>query len=221
MSQDDLAKKLDVSKNYISLVENDKKDPSISFLKNTAKLLNIPLVLLIWEKMDLPEGKTEEEKEIREQIDKMVDNAHKRLADWEAAGSKGDRTQVLIDSAKEVGPAIFASFPFPAVLGTIRSIFDENQFLIVQHVENENARFFLLRLRNRAAWFRWRGGRCHQRQQVFQRCQQIRRGGGCSSFGRRLCFGWRHGCRGRVCRRGHQRRHRLFQRNHGCVRRAC
>ncbi|HIA7952722.1 efflux RND transporter permease subunit [Legionella pneumophila] len=39
----------------------------------------------------------------------MVDNAHKRLADWEANGSPGDRTQVLIDSAKEVGPAIFSS----------------------------------------------------------------------------------------------------------------
>ncbi|MFO2897198.1 CusA/CzcA family heavy metal efflux RND transporter [Legionella pneumophila serogroup 1] len=39
----------------------------------------------------------------------MVDNAHKRLADWEAKGSLGCRTQVLIDSAKEVGPAIFSS----------------------------------------------------------------------------------------------------------------
>ncbi len=39
----------------------------------------------------------------------MVDNAHKRLEDWERDGRRGDRTQVLIDSAKEVGPAIFAS----------------------------------------------------------------------------------------------------------------
>jgi Cu(I)/Ag(I) efflux system membrane protein CusA/SilA len=39
----------------------------------------------------------------------MVDNAHKRLEEWERQGRKGDRTQVLIDSAKEVGPAIFAS----------------------------------------------------------------------------------------------------------------
>lgn len=39
----------------------------------------------------------------------MVDNAHKRLAEWERGGCRGDRTQVLIDSAKEVGPAIFVS----------------------------------------------------------------------------------------------------------------
>lgn len=39
----------------------------------------------------------------------MVDNAHKRLEEWERDGRKGDRLQVLIDSAKEVGPPIFTS----------------------------------------------------------------------------------------------------------------
>lgn len=81
ISQDDLAKKIGVSKNYISLIENDKKDPSINFLKNTAKLLNIPLVLLVWEKIDLPKGKTKDEKEIRKQIDKLVDKAHNLFAE--------------------------------------------------------------------------------------------------------------------------------------------
>ena len=39
----------------------------------------------------------------------MVDNAHKRLEEWERDGRIGDRTRVLIDSAKEVGAPIFAS----------------------------------------------------------------------------------------------------------------
>jgi Cu(I)/Ag(I) efflux system membrane protein CusA/SilA len=39
----------------------------------------------------------------------MVDNAHKRLEEWARNGRQGDRTEVLIASAKEVGPAIFAS----------------------------------------------------------------------------------------------------------------
>lgn len=39
----------------------------------------------------------------------IVDNAHKRLEEWEANGRIGDRNRVLIDSAKEVGPAIFSS----------------------------------------------------------------------------------------------------------------
>jgi copper/silver efflux system protein len=45
----------------------------------------------------------------------MVDNAHRRLEEWERDGRVGDRTQVLIDSAKEVGPSIFASLLVIAV----------------------------------------------------------------------------------------------------------
>src|SRR6266496_1945462 len=39
----------------------------------------------------------------------MVENAHKKLEHWEEAGRPGDRTQVLIDSAKEVGKPLFFS----------------------------------------------------------------------------------------------------------------
>ena len=39
----------------------------------------------------------------------MVENAHKRLEQWEEAGRPGDRTQVLIDAAKEVGKPLFFS----------------------------------------------------------------------------------------------------------------
>jgi Cu(I)/Ag(I) efflux system membrane protein CusA/SilA len=45
----------------------------------------------------------------------MVDNAHRRLEEWERSGRKGSRERVLIDSAKEVGPAIFASLLVIAV----------------------------------------------------------------------------------------------------------
>jgi copper/silver efflux system protein len=39
----------------------------------------------------------------------MVENAHKRLADWEKRGGQGSRTDVIIDAAKEVGPSLFFS----------------------------------------------------------------------------------------------------------------
>jgi Cu(I)/Ag(I) efflux system membrane protein CusA/SilA len=39
----------------------------------------------------------------------MVDNAHRRLEEWERGGRKGPRERVLVESAKEVGPPIFAS----------------------------------------------------------------------------------------------------------------
>lgn len=39
----------------------------------------------------------------------MVENAHKKLEEWEAGGSSGSRTDVIIDAAKEVGPSLFFS----------------------------------------------------------------------------------------------------------------
>lgn len=39
----------------------------------------------------------------------MVENSHKRLEEWEAQGRPGDRIDVIIDAAKEVGPSLFFS----------------------------------------------------------------------------------------------------------------
>jgi transcriptional regulator with XRE-family HTH domain len=46
IKQKDLADRLDVSPNYLSLVENDKREPSLSFLRNLAREMAIPLGLL-------------------------------------------------------------------------------------------------------------------------------------------------------------------------------
>ncbi len=37
----------------------------------------------------------------------MVENACKRLEEWEIGGQKGDRTEVILNAAKEVGPSLF------------------------------------------------------------------------------------------------------------------
>ena len=39
----------------------------------------------------------------------MVENAHKKLEEWEQQGSEGSRIDVIIDAAKEVGPSLFFS----------------------------------------------------------------------------------------------------------------
>lgn len=39
----------------------------------------------------------------------MVENAHKKLEEWEQHGSKGSRTDIIIEAAKEVGPSLFFS----------------------------------------------------------------------------------------------------------------
>src|SRR3989339_419855 len=37
----------------------------------------------------------------------MVENAHKKLEEWEEAGRPGNRMEVIIEAAKEVGPSLF------------------------------------------------------------------------------------------------------------------
>jgi Cu(I)/Ag(I) efflux system membrane protein CusA/SilA len=39
----------------------------------------------------------------------MVENAHKKLEEWEQQGSPGERTDVIIAAAREVGPSLFFS----------------------------------------------------------------------------------------------------------------
>jgi transcriptional regulator with XRE-family HTH domain len=49
ISQISLAKKLEVSRSYLSQVENNRKSPSLSFLKEVANFFQIPLALLVME----------------------------------------------------------------------------------------------------------------------------------------------------------------------------
>lgn len=79
-SQEDIAKKTKVSTNYISLIENDKKDPSLNFLREIAQFLDIPFILLAWDKIDMPKGKTEAEKKISSQLEKMLEEAQELFA---------------------------------------------------------------------------------------------------------------------------------------------
>jgi transcriptional regulator with XRE-family HTH domain len=49
LKQEDLAAKLGVTSNYISLIENNKREPSLSFLRGLADELDIPLGVLFLE----------------------------------------------------------------------------------------------------------------------------------------------------------------------------
>ena len=44
-----MAERIKVSANYISLIENDKREPSLSLLKELASVLDIPVGLLFLE----------------------------------------------------------------------------------------------------------------------------------------------------------------------------
>jgi transcriptional regulator with XRE-family HTH domain len=65
-----LAKDLDVTPNYLSLVENGKKEPSLTFLKNFSKRLDVSLGYLLW--LALEEGNLPEEMAVKQKMDKLI-----------------------------------------------------------------------------------------------------------------------------------------------------
>ena len=52
IKQKELAEKINISHNYLSAVENDKKEPSLVFLNKLSKFFEVPLILLLIENLD-------------------------------------------------------------------------------------------------------------------------------------------------------------------------
>jgi transcriptional regulator with XRE-family HTH domain len=47
LQQGQIAQSLDISRAYLSQIENGRKEPSLSFLKRCSKILRVPLPLLL------------------------------------------------------------------------------------------------------------------------------------------------------------------------------
>lgn len=71
LSQEQMAKDLGVSVNYISLIENDKKKPGMVFLKKFSVKYNVPLLLLTKEVL-IPKAKTPKERELRDKVIELI-----------------------------------------------------------------------------------------------------------------------------------------------------
>lgn len=67
LSQDEMAKTLRVSVNYISLIENGKKNPGSPFLRKFSRAYGIPLLLLTRDTI-VPQAKTPKERELRDKV---------------------------------------------------------------------------------------------------------------------------------------------------------
>lgn len=52
LRQGELADRLGVSQNYLSLIENSKRSPSLQFLSDIATQLEIPPAALLWTDLD-------------------------------------------------------------------------------------------------------------------------------------------------------------------------
>lgn len=58
MKQKEIADRLGVTANYISLLENGKREPSVAFLKGLAKILGIPVGLFfLWDEAEVGASK--------------------------------------------------------------------------------------------------------------------------------------------------------------------
>lgn len=67
-----LAKQLDVSPNYISLIEKDRREPSVGFLRKLARELGVPVGLFfLWQDTDDPVLKAQNMVELRDLLTRI------------------------------------------------------------------------------------------------------------------------------------------------------
>jgi transcriptional regulator with XRE-family HTH domain len=74
IKQKEIAKRLGVTPNYISMVENGKREPSISFLRELAVVFNVPVGLFfLWEetKKRAAKGGVNQLRDILAQLESM------------------------------------------------------------------------------------------------------------------------------------------------------
>lgn len=73
MKQKELAQKLGIKDSYLSLIENEKKEPSLSLLKKIAGTLDVPIAMFFWENSELSiVNPIERLKNIIMQLDKEI-----------------------------------------------------------------------------------------------------------------------------------------------------
>jgi XRE family transcriptional regulator, regulator of sulfur utilization len=76
-----LAKELGISPNYLSLLEKDKREPSISFLRKLAKQLGVPAGLfLLWQDTDDLAMNRRDAEELRELLTRIQVMSLRNLA---------------------------------------------------------------------------------------------------------------------------------------------
>ena len=70
LTQSSLAKDLKVTASYLSLIENGRKEPSLTFLKRFAKKLDTPLGYFIW--LALEESRSQEELDLKRKMNELL-----------------------------------------------------------------------------------------------------------------------------------------------------
>jgi transcriptional regulator with XRE-family HTH domain len=77
LGQEQLAKSLGVTTNYISLIENGRKKPGLKFLKKVSDEFKYPLIVLLQEEDLLPKPKSHKEREIHRKLNFLLEDLKK------------------------------------------------------------------------------------------------------------------------------------------------
>lgn len=72
LKQKELAPKLGVTPNYLSLVENDKREPSMSILRALSKELDLPMGLFLWDTSKKVSKFNDEQERIYSEIKDLI-----------------------------------------------------------------------------------------------------------------------------------------------------
>lgn len=72
LKQGEMAGRLGISQNYLSLLENNKAEPSMSLLKKISEVFCVPAAFLLWEEAMPLESETAEISEKYERIRSLV-----------------------------------------------------------------------------------------------------------------------------------------------------
>jgi transcriptional regulator with XRE-family HTH domain len=92
LRQGEIAHRLGISQNYLSLLENNKAEPSMALLKKMSQVFGIPASFLLWEEAAPFEGGTPEIAEKYERIRSLAHEIQKlRIArTLEGHGNQAD-----------------------------------------------------------------------------------------------------------------------------------
>lgn len=72
IKQASLAEDLDITANYLSQIENGKKEPSLTFLKRFSRRLDVPLGYLLW--LALEDATAPEEVDVKGKMNNLLVN---------------------------------------------------------------------------------------------------------------------------------------------------
>lgn len=72
LKQKELAAKLGVTANYMSLVESGKREPSMSLLRALSEELALPIGLFLWDTSDTVAGFDTEQRKVYEEIKNLI-----------------------------------------------------------------------------------------------------------------------------------------------------